>query len=475
MANGVLSRTYEIPQQFVQPVQPEQQALPPQQVPQQGAQQSMFPTDNLADIENDTQQYLTIAGTLDSFAKDMAQQGIDIFSPDLSQPGGGLPFQTAQKLKAGLLYAATKLQNRQKERTAMLPYQAAGQVLQLPGAQQTSAYQPFQEQFVSTRLDPQVEQINQFLRQSFYTQADADRANQQAEQLRNYYKNLIQTDPGNRAYYERQIAGIGQATKRLPASVFSGGGSSSAKEALDRAKLIRQVKAGILTNDQTPINVLRQVPNVEHVEYVNTGDKVGIDIFYKGQPVPVFIDLRSPDGGEGEINALINRVTGQAKIPNEKVFEFNTKVEIPPSTAGAALDSLQSLSDIESIPADKLQPILGNLNNLAVQGRLLTPEGAPILSIDPLGEKWWNWGSGFDSGTPRGFTIKYMGGTKTKPIEKREDIKFKDNPNWLQQFINVNANYLAPAFGGGFQQPGTSPTNPTTQPPAPTPQIDPDI
>lgn len=51
---------------------------------------------------------------LDSFAKDMARKGIDVFTPDYTQEGGGLPYQTFLKMDAGVRFAANKLANEQK-------------------------------------------------------------------------------------------------------------------------------------------------------------------------------------------------------------------------------------------------------------------------------------------------------------------------------------------------------------------------
>lgn len=249
---------YQIPQAFIGG---EQMGQPLQQ---QQVEQPSFapPKDRIAEVEGLTNRYLEIAGQLESFATEMSRQGKDIFTPDLTQPGGGPLFQTAKQLEAALKYSANALANEQKRRDVALPGQIEGKILQLPTYDPTRLNQPFQEQFVATGLDTQVQQANDFLQKDYYTDADAARANAQVrDPLVAFYEDKIKRDPANRAYYERQIAGIGSAVKKLPYSAF-----------LDRGE-----KA-----DTHEINVLKRVTNLAQGAWPQGTYSA---VSYKGRPM----------------------------------------------------------------------------------------------------------------------------------------------------------------------------------------------
>lgn len=74
----------------------------------------------LASIEGATSSYFDNYAQLDAFAKDMAKKGIDVFTPNYAEPGGGLPFQTYQKLAAGVQFASNRLANEQKAREQLM-------------------------------------------------------------------------------------------------------------------------------------------------------------------------------------------------------------------------------------------------------------------------------------------------------------------------------------------------------------------
>lgn len=317
-----LGLTYNIPQQFLQP-----QQFGAAQAPTPVQSQNILPENpqNLADtMDGLTQQYLTIGGTIDAFARDMARRGIDVFAPDISQPGGGQPFQTMQQLKAALLYAANNLQNKQREREILLPFQARGDIMSLPGAQETSGYQPFNERFVNTGLDPQVQQVNQQLSRDFLTAADAARANQQiAEPLRQYYRDLIRDDPANAPYYQRQLAAIGTAVHRTPASAFNPPRS---------------------TGKTFEGEFLRRVTNLSQGAWPEGSYQVGT---YKGNPVLINKTFAGERMGEAEVvqNGKVvkkDRIIKQwIKTPNGQVIIEFVDPNIPPVTvSGVAGDAV---------------------------------------------------------------------------------------------------------------------------------------
>lgn len=317
-----LGLTYNIPQQFLQP-----QQFGAAQAPAPVQSENILPENpqNLADtVDGLTQQYLTIGGTIDAFARDMARRGIDVFAPDISQSGGGQPFQTMQQLKGALLYAANNLKNKQKERETLLPFQAQGAIMSLPGAQETSGYQPFNERFVNTGIDPQVQQINQQLNRDFLTAADASRANQQiAEPLRQYYRDLIQDDPANAPYYQRQLAAIGTAVHRTPASAFNPPRSTG-----------------------TPFEgeFLRRVTNLSQGAWPEGSYQVGT---YKGNPVLINKTFAGERMGEAEVvqgDKIVkkDRIIKQwIKTPNGQVIVEFVDPNIPPETvSGVAGDAV---------------------------------------------------------------------------------------------------------------------------------------
>lgn len=138
-----------------------------------------YDNDPLAVREKLTNDYYSNMGLLRSFAADMAKKGINPFEPDYSQEGGGLAFQTMQKLQAGLMYAANALQNEFKRE------QQVNDAVLRGDARIRSDFDPTSQMFTqtpdaaySTKLDPRVVAANQRTGQNVYTQRDANAVNQ---------------------------------------------------------------------------------------------------------------------------------------------------------------------------------------------------------------------------------------------------------------------------------------------------------
>lgn len=415
---------------------PQQYGAMPVTQQQQGVNLPQYSDDPIATREKLTSDYFNNMGLIRSFAQDMSKKGINPFQPDYTQEGGGLAFQTMQKLQAGLMYAANSLGNELKAEQQMRPMIAQGQVRPEQGVNlnQGMAYSD-PNNFYATGLDPMVTQANQVLGDATYTQSDATRMNQAVRDPRiEYFQQQIQKDPNNATYYQRQIDALLTNTPRTygPSLIDRGRGPTQ-QDISGRAELIRKAKQGIVSGDVSALNLFKLAPGIEDVQYVNTGDKIGIEVWHKGQPQPSFVDL-SKGGGEAEINALLNRVEGQKNIPNESVLTFDTKVNIPNSNARIVIDEVkEKVKKLDSSVVNELQ-------GLAANRQLSTPNGEIVTSVE-VHDPW--------IGTDK-LKVKYH------PIEnnrvnynKVREMLIEDKDE-IDSFVETNANKIAPAFGGGF-------------------------
>lgn len=123
------------------------------------------PPGSLADVEGVTNAYYDTFGKLKGYAEAMAKKGIDVTQPDLSQPGGGVAFQTFQRLSGAQMTIANQLGNKLKEDTEMRPYMATGATIKNK-----------EGKYIPTKFLPEVELLAKQLSQQFYTGPDADRA-----------------------------------------------------------------------------------------------------------------------------------------------------------------------------------------------------------------------------------------------------------------------------------------------------------
>lgn len=403
--------------------------------------------DPLAVREGLTDAYFNNYATLQAVVKDALAKGLNPFEPDYSEDnGGGLAFKTFQRAQANLLHSANALRSEYQAEQQMRPILSRGDARVKQGVDTSGLYMNNPNNFYSTALDPIVTEANKELGDARYTQRDSAALNQAVRDPRvQRFQELMQSDPQNAEYYQRQIDGLLQNTPQtayqqlIPRS--GGRGGLTQEDVSRRAELIRQVKKGIVTSDQTPINMLKLVPGVEDVGYVNTGDKVGLQVYFKGQAQPSFVDL-SQGAGEGDINALLNRIEGQKNVPNEAVFSFDTKVQIPPSNVRQVLDDIKNkVSTLKN--TEGIKEILPQLQELAANKQLSTSEDEPIVSITV--DEPWLFGS-------NGVVISHYRKLKNGNIDYSKTVEKKiTDPKELQNFIELNANQIAPAFGGGFE------------------------
>lgn len=440
--------------------------------------------DDLAVVQDKTSKLFNNYGLLQNFIKSMRDQGIDPFTPDYSQDGGGLPYQTLLELDAGVRYAAQELKNEQEYRKQTNPFILANKAGYAPGVNpQTDMLSQNPNSIVSYEELPFVQNANQRLNTPTYTQGDQNRFNQAY-----YNPTLAQIDqlvqsgqlsPQEAAIQKANLQQNVAQTAYQQLIDRGGRGGLSQEDISRRAELIKKFKQGIVSNDPTPLNLLRLVPNVEEAAYVNTGDRVGIEVYFRNQDTPAFIDL-SKGGGEADINALINRIEGQMNVKNEDVLTFDTSVSIPASNARKIIDDVKNkLSSLPNSSEIGLE-VIPKLQELATGGLLFLPSGEQVVSINS-NIPWW--------GANQLIVEYYKTDPKTGRATNTITKKKISTPEELKAFVEENANEIAPAFGGGFEQPESNQpgwsvlNNPTDlnnspNPLRPTqvkPEIDPDI
>jgi hypothetical protein len=436
---------------------PGQQQVDPAQVAMQ--QQAVDPyqyqlPDKLANRQAKTKQLIERYNNLKSLAAEFERLGEVWDRPDLSQDDGGLAYQTILAADAGVKYAAQELANEAEAEQQLRPLEAQGKIRFNQGVDPTQdlAYSD-PSKYYSTDPMPFVDEANRRLNTPTYTTRDQNNFNQaylnpnlqridqmvasgqMSPEEGEFQKANLQRNEAQTAYQQLIPRGSGR------------GSGLSQEDISRRAEFIKQIKKGIVTNDQGPLNMLKLVPGVEDIEYVNTGDEVGLQIYLKNQDQPAFIDL-SQGGGEADINAFLNRIEGQKNVPNEAVFSFDTKVEIPKSNVKPIIDNLKS--SIKELPETFVTEALPKLQQLAMEGALQTPDGFKIASIEYSGPTWGIFGS-------KELEVKYYdnkGKLKTKYIK---------NDSELESLVDSNANYIAPAFGGGFGEPAQPTLTPAQQ------------
>ncbi len=413
-----------------------------------------LPEDRIANMRGKTKELYDNYALLESFARDMATKGIDVFKPDYSQEGGGLPFQAYHNLEASVRFAANDLKNEQKARDEFMPLSMRGEARATGPMDTTSLQDP--NNVISMRPTYQVEETNRRLGEQTYTTADQNKTNAAYLQPT---EDDIDRAVASKLYSAAQGEQYKQMLKQNTAQtsyqqLIPRGGSHKGPTPEDisrRAELIKQIKGGIFTKDPLALNMLRNAPGVEGADYVDDGERLGIEVYLKGAD-PSFIDL-SAGAGEGEINALLSRITGQMKIPNEAVFEFDTSVGIPQSNSAPILQGLKE--KMKSIPSneDVANEILPSLQQMAAEGTLEIPDGV-VMSIDldtpNFISKMWRGNK---------LTIKYHP-LKDGKVQATTSTKVVSSPEELESIIGYNANKLAPKFGSQVSRQDETPIGP---------------
>jgi hypothetical protein len=153
----------------------------PQAQPQDEALNLELPkTDqDLAHVEGLTDKYINTRGLVEKYATDMQKKyGINVTQPDYTQPGGGIPFKTYQKLATQLLVTANDLKQSQSQENVYHNLEATGQIRRVDGFDENKQpvnRQNFDDMYYSTKLLPEVEQANHILKTTVNSSSDQQR------------------------------------------------------------------------------------------------------------------------------------------------------------------------------------------------------------------------------------------------------------------------------------------------------------
>lgn len=201
---GALS--YEIPQHFLGS-SPQQDGIEPSQqgIANQGAYQQDAGHQLLAEREHLTDNYYNNYGVLDSYAKDMAKKGINVFEPDYSQSGGGEAFKTFQRMQANVMHGANALKVEMEAEKETRKLEGEGKARMEPGAKREGLYYSKPENFYSTAVAPGVLESNKLLGDQFGTQGEASAAN---KQVRDYQLHHLQE-------VKKKLAAEGKSTTEI--------------------------------------------------------------------------------------------------------------------------------------------------------------------------------------------------------------------------------------------------------------------
>lgn len=173
--------------------------------------------DSYANIQGTTDEFINTVGQLKSYTHALAKQGIDVTTPDFTQPGGGQPYRTFQELSAKAMMTGSDLKQRMKENQAINQGVLEGTVLGHGDYEDSALGTSIQDRAVSTRLLPEVQQASNALVRTYDTKAGALRATQQYKApLVAKLTAAMQSDPQNAAFYQRQIDALPDATYEPP-------------------------------------------------------------------------------------------------------------------------------------------------------------------------------------------------------------------------------------------------------------------
>lgn len=238
--------TYNLPKrQFAQPQE--------QPVVQQAGRQAGSPFDipmgeDLAYVENLTNNYYNAYGRLKDFTETMWKDyGVDVTKPDFSQAGGGLMHDAFLKMDADLRIAANDLAQEKKIREEQRKAVLEGKAIYAPGYQeeaQLARTLPQEQRIISLELFPEVEQALQGVSNRVYnTPTEQEAAFATLKPMIAKYEQLKIDDPQNARRYQRQINALRKPTYSLPDVYFReeadrGAGAQKEAQYLTMAKKI---------------------------------------------------------------------------------------------------------------------------------------------------------------------------------------------------------------------------------------------
>lgn len=168
--------TYEIPRQQQAPVG---NPFIQQAVPEDDTVDLSGLPENLASRKQALADLIDRYAMLKTFSQDMAKKGINVFQPDYSQPGGGLPFEAFTNLAANVKFAKQNLINQQKAQEQALPYVLKNEVGLAEGVTPDTVDYTDPRQLILKNADYATQEANKRLGERFETPGAAARANEQ--------------------------------------------------------------------------------------------------------------------------------------------------------------------------------------------------------------------------------------------------------------------------------------------------------
>lgn len=424
----------------------------------QGPQIAELPSD-LAEVEGMTKELYDQWASLKSFADTMWHNyRVDVTKPDTRNPVAMQAHLAFQKALASIQYTANALKNQQK-----LIQAAQAQALQGHGyfAQdptQKLHYDPA-EFFTPIAAHPLVTAANQahandvMTREAQRFQAEEQRRNREyllslAEQAERDKK------PGLAAYYRQRAAELQTGAYVDPGLVypnrFRGGSQQDEMDLFNELVILRR---GLYDNDPNAFSRLAGTSDkILEVRPFYEGDKSGVLITRVAANNTVVVEpLYFDETGDytedlKRLNDYLNKLNPtKYSVPSSRLAPYFEQVkghpdlQLPARPTGEAYRTLKNLLiglSKRSI-TNRHEAFLERLQALAKQGKLIDPQGRPIVEVDRsdgfFGLAGWLRGYGLVLRVDRGDGVV-------------EDLKIDtENPayaDYLDKFLRNNSGYL---------------------------------
>lgn len=458
----------------------------PQGVPQTGMAQGNF--DPLLDLESGlqnvdglTQDYYDLWAGLNSVLKEQQSLGIDPF--DATTPEGQQLGRTIMKTVGAMKMIGDQLKTGQSIQQAMIPYIATGQAKLAEGedlSQGITSVQGLQNQFVPQRVDPTVQEANQYYARAFEDTNDMNAANRKLSSERVRWQGIADdpnTSQANREYAQRQVQAIGMASQNIhydnPWQNWTQGGIMNPQQIGAIKKQWWNIISGkdfqqLYENNE---DIIRGTADINPDLGILTYDELK-----NGKKIRRFIDISKENNyGLSTIKGVIDagiptadRITTSTLIKNnlDPANTFFTKRDITGENDDTRIEpanaEMQKIANatIDDAVAKTMEYRFKSDNPYASQ-----IEKATGLAVPP-GYAHLGLGSGeIIDNISTTWTVKGTGKLLIKPKSGKEVEIRLDNPDvkeFLRDFYKYNYNYI------GFPRTLNTGTTPTTQPTTPT-------
>lgn len=260
-------------------------------------------TDNYANVQGVTDEFINTVGQLKSYAHDMAKTyGIDVTKPDYSQPGGGQPYRTFQELSAKSIMTGNDLKARMVQNQLMDKGVIEGKWRNVENPDEVPLGADISQRGYNIGLDPDVDAVVKRTQTgNFYTERDAQNYNTQVVmKKRDEWQKKADNAKSEteKKYAELQVAALTDAVKETyPGLLIPRGGDG------------KKSSGAILIKEITNLAQGRWKPG----DYTKIRDKNGDVIFVNkarnGQPYGDFpyTTGTGPNRQEKKVKRIIDR------------------------------------------------------------------------------------------------------------------------------------------------------------------------